>query len=395
MPVLQTRPVTNNYFEDTMKQLKCGILIFTLFCTFCIAEETWTSPFLNNSPDDIPEAQPPVIKRTSSAPIRILITRPVTKYGTAPLENKWILLLCEHYLYFRLLGIESIEVIPPETLVESVPEYMEYKLPIPVETYQEAAKKVSAEYIIYLQCEYSRLIKEGQVSLKKGTEINFFGKVLTPTSSEPVLVEAKQFSVDKLGTRLDSFLALTMRTLDVALTDKNRNFLETAVLSSRGKRVKKIGEHLAAVNESTVEEWDPFIKKYRKVVKKDADMLLGYYAGAEMCRTAGKYLDGATLSHALMDILDAAYPRAFTETSLLYRLSGKYDQAWKIVESMPPVAHLQNDIKMEKAFLYEQKGDVKKAADMALEVLKEDSDNIRARQFYRNTTKSGNLFDKK
>jgi hypothetical protein len=118
------------------------------------------------------------------------------------------------------------------------------------------------------------------------------------------------------------------------------------------------------------------------MVKKSPDMLVGYYAGASMCEMEGKYLDGANLLHALADALDMSYPRCFLEACRLYRLSDKFDQAEKLMSTMPPVAYLKHDIAMEKAFLLEKKGDVRKAADMALEVLKEDKNNRRAKEFY-------------
>ncbi len=366
-----------------MRKIKTGLLILTLFITISFAQSNWTSPFLNRSTDNTSASFLETTSTFSGTPTKILITRPVTKYGNAPLEDKWILQLCENHLYFRLTGIEAVSVVPPEALTELVRDYMEYKQPIAVEKYLDAAKKLSADYIIYIQCEYNRLFCEGQVNIGKDTDVNFFGKVVSPFSDKPLFAEAKQFSINKLGMRLDTFLYQVFQILHITITNKNRNFMETAVLSSRGNKVKKLGEFLAAAYESEVAEWDPFIKKYKKLVKKNPDMLLGYYAGATMCEMAGHYLSAAHLSHALSDILDMSYPRSFVESCRLYRLSGNYGQVEKILKSLPPIEHLKNDITMEKAFLMEERGEVREAADIALEILKVDKNNKRAREFYK------------
>ncbi len=369
-----------------MRKSICGLLVLGLYSAVIFAQATWTSPFLNTSTDEPSLSKRPAISSFTGTPTRILITRPVTKYGNAPLEDKWLLLLCEYYLYFRLRGIEAVSVVPQDALVELVPEYMEYKMPIPIEKYGAAAKKVSADYLIYIQCEYNRLLSEGQISLRKDTDINFFGKIVSPSSDKPLFVDAKQFSVDKLGMRLDMFLNQVFEVLNIGLTEKNRNFMETAVMGSNGKKIKKLGEYLAAAYASEVTEWSPFIKKYKRLMRRNADMLIGYYAGAHMCEMAGKYLDAAHLFHSLIDALDMSYPRAFVETCRYYRLSGKFDQVEKIIGAMPTVEHLKHDVTMEKAFLLESKGEVRKAADMALDVLKEDKNNKRAREFYKQNT---------
>lgn len=159
--------------------------------------------------------------------------------------------------------------------------------------------------------------------------------------------------------------------------------METAILSCRGNKVKKLGEFLATAYESEVTEWNPFFKKYLKLVKKDPDMLLGYYAGATMCEMAGQYLSAAHLSHALSDILGMSYPISFVESCRLYRRCGNYGQVEKILKSLPVIEHLKNDITMEKAFLLEKNGEVREAADIALEILKVDKNNKRAREFYK------------
>jgi hypothetical protein len=365
-----------------MKHILLSLTLVFLFLTHGSAQTSWHSPFLQRSGAD-KDVYDTYSSISVAKPLKILIARPVSKYGDVPLENKWILLLCEYLLYFRLSGIESISVIDKETLTELLPEYMEYKQPISFEMYDQAARKTGADYLLYVQCEYHRLINEGQVSLGRGTDVNFFGKIIAPGSSTPLFSDAKQFPVRKLGMRLDTFLAGVLQAAQVPLTEKNRNFLSTAVLSQSDGKIRKVGAALEAVYNSQVVEWDKFFKSYTTLLRRNNDMLLGYYAGAFMCETSGHYAEGARLFQSLTDLLDLAYPLSFLECSRLYRLCGKYEQAETVLESMPPVSWLRHDVRMEQAYIRESQGDIVGAADIVMEVLREDYSNKKARAFYK------------
>lgn len=320
--------------------------------------------------EEIPEISPP---------IKILITRPATKFGDAPLENKWLLLLCEYYLYFRLGGIEYLSIVSPDTLAQLLPNYQDYQHVIPLKEYLDVAKKLSVHYLIYVQCEYSRFISEGQFHL--GTEVNFFGTVISPKREAPVVTLSGRFNLRRLGIRLNTFLARAIEKLKIEITEINSTFLATPVISKRSRSIKKLGMSLSSFYGSDVPQWNYFIRKYKRLLRRDSRMILGYYAGAKICEVAGKYKDGASLSYGLIDRLDITYPNAFIMTSELYRLSGNYEQSLRVIESAPDIDIIKNDLKIEKAYIYKRKGEVKKAIDLALEVLKEDSNNRKARIF--------------
>ena len=110
-----------------MTQAKIALFIIILFYSVIFAESTWTSPFHKSAPDEnfnTPLLETGKIELVTERPIKILVTRPVTKFGNAPIENRWVLLLCEHFLNFRQGGIEAISVIDRETLIEEIPDLL-------------------------------------------------------------------------------------------------------------------------------------------------------------------------------------------------------------------------------------------------------------------------------
>lgn len=298
------------------------------------------------------------IASQDTEPVKVIITRPVTKYGNAELKDKWLLLLCENHLNFRFKGIESVSIVPPETLSKLLKDYKDYKNPVTLDKYSEVAKKLSVSYIIYLQCEYYKFASEMQVNL--GDDINFFGKLLSIDTDTSLFVDAQQFPLRKLGFKLDKFISKVIQKLAIETTDINRQFLETAIMSKDDKEVKKLGELLAAINGPDAIEWNKFFKKYKKILKSEPEMLIGYYAGVELCEAARKYEEGASFAHHLIDLLDVNYPHNYVDATRLYRLSGDYEEALRIVESAPKNVLINNDVEKEKALLYKKMGKMKK-----------------------------------
>ena len=290
--------------------------------------------------------------------VKVIITRPVTKYGNAELKDKWLLLLCENHLNFRFKGIESVSIVPPQTLSKLLKDYKDYKNPVTLDKYIKVAKKLSVPYIIYLQCEYYKFASEMQVNL--GDDINFFGKLIALDTDKPLIVDAQQFPLRKLGFKLDKFISKAIQKLPVEITDINRQFLETAIMINDDKEVKKLGELLAVINGPDAIQWGKFFKKYKKILKSEPDMLIGYYAGVKICETARKYEEGASFAHHLIDLLDVNYPHNYVDATRLYRLSGDYEEALRIVKSAPKNILINNDVEKEKALLYKKMGRTKK-----------------------------------
>ena len=294
------------------------------------------------------------IASQGTEPVKVIIARPVTKYGNAPLKDKWLLLLCENHLNFRLKGIESISVVPSDALSNLLKDYEEYKIPVSLDNYTKAAKKLSVPYVVYLQCEYYKFASEMQVNL--GDDINFFGKLISIDTDSSLLVDALQFPLKKLGFQLDTFISNVLQKLAVKINDKNRKFLETAIMCYDDKEVKKLGQLLAAVNGPEKIQWGKFYEKYNKMLKSKPEMLVGYYAGVKVCESAKKYEEGAGFARQLIDMLDVNYPPNYIDAARLYRLSGDYKEALRMLESAPKSVLINNDVEKEMGLLYEKMG---------------------------------------
>ena len=289
-----------------------------------------------------------------AGPVKIIITRPVSKFGKAKLKDKWLLLLCENHLNFRLNGIESVSVVSPGVLAALLDNYATYEKPVTLDEYIKVAKKLSIPYVIYVQCEYYKFASENQVNL--GDDINFFGKFVSIDRDTSLIIEAVQFPLRKLGFRLDKFISKSIEKMGVGITRKNRQFLETKIMSDNDKKLKKLGELLEAVDQIEVMGWKRYYSKLKNTLKREPDMLVGYYAGAKICEIEKKYEEGATMHKYLLDVLEIIYPPTYVEACRLYRLSGDFDEALRILNSAPKNRLIEEGVEKERGLLYELMG---------------------------------------
>ena len=313
-------------------------------------------------------------------PVKVIVARPVSKYGSANLEDMWLLLVCENYIHFRLQGVDGLSVVPVDVLSRFIKGYSEYRegmQPVTLDKYIDAAMKLSVTYIIYVQCEYYKFGSENQVNT--GDDVNFFGKVQSIYGSEPIFVEAKQFPLKKLGFKLDLFISKVIENLKAEKTRANRKFLETKILIDDAKKIKTLGKYLASFNELGTDgaaQWDKAYGKYKKFIKDGSDMLLGYYAGASVFESIKKYNEGAAFYYTITDMMDSQFPRAYIEASRLYRLHKNYKQSLYILETAPGIQSIEQDLKIEKAIVFKEMGNTVDAFYLASGVLEESRNDI-------------------
>jgi len=313
-------------------------------------------------------------------PVKVIVARPVSKYGSANLEDMWLLLLCENYLHFRLQGVDGISVVPAEVLSSQIKGYSEYRegaQSVTLDKYTDAAMKLSVTYIIYIQCEYFKFGSGNQVNT--GDDVNFFGKVQSIYGSEPIFVEAKQFPLKKIGFKLDLFVSKVIETLKAETTPVNRKFLETKVLRDDAKKIKMLGKYLAVFNDPGADGatvWDKSYGKYKRFIKDGSDMLLGYYAAGKVFESVKKYKEGAAFFYTITDMMESQFPRAYIEASRLYRLHKNYKQSLSILENATGIPSIEHDLKVEKAILFKEMGHTIDALYLASGLLDENRNDI-------------------
>ena len=281
----------------------------------------------------------------------LLIIRPVSGFGVSKLKNRWLLLLCEAYIHFRLGAIPVLSVVPPETLSNQLPYYYEYNNAISLERYKKAAKDLSVPYLVYLQCSYTKI----------GREVNFLGDITSIDNDKPVVTISKNFPLRELGSELDQFTKQIVEKMGIEPSPQTRFFLDTPLLSKEAMNLKTLGDFLTRAENLGGSEWDVFLKSYKEFIKQDPQLLVGIYAASKFCGAAQKYDQAAGFSNALVTKLGRKYPPAYLLAAKYYRLSGNYEQARRVVEGAAYINEIQKPLMVEKALIEKEAGESEKA----------------------------------
>ncbi len=283
----------------------------------------------------------------STDAIRILVMRPLSVYGREEISNKWLLLLCEDYFYFRLGGVPGVEYVDPALLGELLPGYREYQKPLSNEMYLKAARNLSAPYALYVECLYTPLGSGGQLTV--GQQIHIMAQCIRAEDGRGAATVSKQIPLKKLGETLDGFMAEMLDSIGVDASDRNAAFLDKPVLSTRKNPLRDIGEALESWSGLDDASWEKFVKKYRAVLNRNPDMTLGFYSGSKFCEAKGRYADAARFAHDLVNEYRERYPLAFLMAARNYSRAGECEAAQKIALDVQGMGRIQSLVDHEAA----------------------------------------------
>lgn len=293
-----------------------------------------------------------IMKAQKKNAIPLLIIRPVSVFGVSTLKNKWLLLLCEAYIHFRLGAIPVLSIVARETLSDQLPYYDEYNNAISLERYKEAAKDLSVPYLLYLQCSYTKFTRE----------VTFLGDITSVDNDRSIVTLSKTFPLRTLGLELDQFTKQIVKKMGIVPSQELRFFLDTPLMSKEAKNLKTLGEFLASVDKLDDASWDEFLKNYKDFLKQDSQMIVGIYAASKFCGAAEKYKQAAGFSHVLINKLGHKYPPAYLLTAKYYRLAGNYEQALRVVDRASNINEIQKQLKEEKARIEKEAREAEKNA---------------------------------
>jgi len=328
----------------------------------------WVQAVLNNQEKKAQaDSLTASVKDTSKSPyeiaqadkknaVQLLVMRPISKYGSSKLKDKWLLYLCEVYLHFKLTGIAALKIVSPDTLSILMHEYKVYTKAIPVTVYRETARRLSVPYILYLECKYLPGLKGG--GLPFGNDVSILGKV-SSVEGDDIAHFSTQCALKEFGTTLDQFAIHIVEKLGIPPEKQNREFLDMALMGTKKNSVKKLGNMLASEETVSRKEFQEFCKKYNTLMSKDQDMIVGYYAGVQFCVKREQYAPAADFSYALVHRLRGNYPRGYLMAAANYRRVGNYDQALRIIEQAESIESIRVALIREKTLCLIAKGKTK------------------------------------
>lgn len=320
--------------------------------------------------------------------IPLIIGRPVTNLGDQELKNKWLLLLCESYLYFRFDGIPVFDIASPDTLSKLIAVYRDYSVAVSKSQYAKAASRIDVPFLLYLQCEYNPLVRQGQLSL--GEQYRCFYELSATDKRETYLGGSKSFPLKEMGTVFDGFITDILNAFHIPREGRNERFLKTDVAGEDARSLKRLGQLLASARRLDTKAWAKLEEHADKLMRKSPDMLLGYYALAKLAGRQGRFKAAARYADNLMIKLGKAFPPGYLMAMRYARLAEDYERALNVAELAEGMPQIEDELIEEVALCYEAQGEGKGAVEVYKNILAKDPENMAALIYFAKTYNADN-----
>lgn len=250
---------------------------------------------------------------------RLLISHGVEASSIGDVQDAWFSALTDQYLYFRLMPVEGIEVIAPETLYTSLPVMAEFGKRIPDHDLSRLGRRLKATHLLTLKYEVS----DGSVMC--------YAEVVDLDDNDIALTFDKEFALSELGKRLDAFAGQTLEALDVSASSRFRKGLKLPIIGSNTRSYEQLGNAIAREAGARNPNYGRAAQSYASVGQRDPSMALAFYLAAEAHAQAGQYGRAAQMLNHLIVKSALPYPSLYVRATDYYRENRAYDEALRII----------------------------------------------------------------
>lgn len=277
----------------------------------------------------------------------ILVTRPISRYGSPELEDPWLLRLCGAFLRFRFEGIPAVRVVGDDEIAAALPSYADTLPATTKPEHVEAARALGARYVVLLQARHSPFVRDGELAL--GRETFVFGELYDAARDSSVVLQTDEVRLKHLGATLDSFVGRMVEAMGIPENRRNRLFLASPILGPSGRRIRKLRKILETPGGFSDEElvWRTEAK-LNALLGKAQTMTLGYYVAAEMFAEGGRYEAAARFAHSVANRLKGLFPPAYLEVARNYRRAGECAKALEVLDEAEKHERIAEEVTEER-----------------------------------------------
>ena len=305
-----------------------------------------------------------------SSKIRLLPTKPVNA-GTVNKESAlWATSVIDQLVRFRLEPLTEINTVTEKELSTSIPEILDMSAVIGEERYSAAAKMTNATHLLTQKFEISQSKKV----------INYYIEVCSTHGKNPILNLERDIPFDHFASGIDSCLITMLDQLEIKLGEQSVRFFQIPVLSDNFKNIKQLGEVIMR-HRSKENPGDAVVaREYEKLIEKDPLLLLANYTCGLTCFRAEKYDKAATYLKQLLDVAPV-HSELFFTLAQSYRLSGRYNEALRVVINSEKMRLGSIPFLLEKALDFEGLGNRGTAMSVYLQILRFKPDHTQSLLF--------------
>lgn len=297
-----------------------------------------------------------------AGPPMVLVARPVYAPYSNESKTKYISAITEAYYHFKLGALPNIQVVPIERIANNVQYFRDFSRRISRTTYIDAAKKLGATYLCYQEYD------------PKGKKIKFSLELFSLADNKKLVSSIDEIELSDFENGLAGFVKEVAEALIGTIPEQTRKFLATPVLSGSMRAVESLGNTIVSMGDYSQKRAEAVAPQLEKAAK-GRDTYLAKFVAVEYLAKARMFDRAIALQQSLNSAFTSNYPALKLRLAALYRMEESYDDALVSAENAASDPSLTLLARIEKARIYEAKGDLRQAKREYESVLSEGGED--------------------
>jgi tetratricopeptide (TPR) repeat protein len=287
----------------------------------------------------------------NSAPINkkqvtLLIGIPVDASANQKEKNEWFKGVSEQYLHFRLGANNRINIIPSETIHQTIAKEFNKSSQKNVFSYTHIGKKLNATHILQQSYEMSR----------DGKSVSYYAEISSLFGEEDFPSYEKKFSIQNFNMEMDSCLFWVFKNTNTPVNQKLLSrFFNMSIFTTNLNQMKTIGKIISRKYTSTPQDLKISTVALHTMIDKNPHNLLAMYITAQLYEYSQQY-DGAINQFRNLIEIVQHHSSLYTDVCRNYRLSGKYNEAQNYAANAEKKGVISPSLLLEGALSLEAMG---------------------------------------
>jgi len=278
---------------------------------------------------------------SSNSSIRFLIARPNSYEYTVDPQTVWIGSVIESFFYFGLTGIDRVTVVSVDRISGVLPSHRDFTKRISLSKYQNAAKELNADCIVYSEYE---VISNKEVILHVTIDV---------AGGEQNKMQAS-LPVENMNETLLDLVRQIASAAGIAAGELSEKYMSMSVLGSNAKNIKRLGNYLYKEDDKITVATNA--ANCERITVEDPTMYLAYYAGSRLYAIAEKNDKAAELIQKLSAKIGDVYPKLYVQLAKNYRRGGKLNEAKSAIDKISDKRNLKYSYLWELGLINEAMG---------------------------------------
>ncbi len=276
---------------------------------------------------------------------KILISRPIYAPYNEETKTKWISAIGEMFFHYKVGSFPRTYAFTPGQIDDVLPNFRDYSRRISKQAYIDAAKKLGATHLLYMEYE-----PQGGKSVRFAIELYDIAQKIAVSST------SQSFNLSNFEAGLNDCLFKITEAMDPGSV-KTQAY-NTTVFGK--KKIEDFGDALASEGNFTRSKAAAALESVEKLANQNSKMVGFRYSAAALAARAGAFDKAIEHMNAVV-AQSGDYPALHLRLASYYREAARYSEALTAASVAASSPSLTTPVARERAIIYQNQGNLDQA----------------------------------